>query len=256
MEDKVAVVTGAAGGIGAAVVRELARRGAVVAAVDRAAGPLRESTDKMAAAGLRVEAFPADISDATAVRTMVDAVEQRLGPVELLVNVAGVLRLGELCDVDQRDWLDTFAVNAHGVFYVSQTIMRRMAARHSGAVVTVASNAAYTPRIGMGAYSASKAAAVMITKTLGLEVARHGIRCNVVAPGSTDTPMLRGMWSGTADRTATLEGRPEAFRLGIPLGRIARPDDIAEAVAFLLSDQASHITMHTLTVDGGATLGR
>ncbi|GIH67986.1 2,3-dihydro-2,3-dihydroxybenzoate dehydrogenase [Sphaerimonospora thailandensis] len=256
MEDKVAVVTGAAGGIGAAVVRELARRGTVVAAVDRAAEPLREIADKLAAGGLRVEAFPADISDRSAVDAVVDTVERRLGPVEFLVNGAGVLRLGELRDLDDRDWADTFAVNAHGVFFVSRTVASRMMSRRRGAIVTVASNAAYTPRAGMGAYGASKAAAVMITKTLGLEVARHGIRCNVVAPGSTDTPMLRGMWRDEADRAGTLEGRPEAFRVGIPLGRIAQPENIADAVTFLLSDDASHITLHTLTVDGGATLGQ
>jgi 2,3-dihydro-2,3-dihydroxybenzoate dehydrogenase len=95
----------------------------------------------------------------------------------------------------------------------------------------------------------------MFTKSLGLEVARDGIRCNVVAPGSTDTPMLRSMWQDAAGAQGTVQGRPEAFRVGIPLGRIASPRQIADAVAFLLSDQAAQITMHSLTVDGGASLG-
>jgi 2,3-dihydro-2,3-dihydroxybenzoate dehydrogenase len=130
-----------------------------------------------------------------------------------------------------------------------------MVPRGRGAVVTVASNAAATPRSGMAAYAASKAAAEMFTKSLGLEVARHGIRCNIVAPGSTDTPMLSSMWHDDSGPRATLAGNPEAFRVGIPLGKLAQPGDVAHAVAFLLSDQASHITLHTLTVDGGAALG-
>lgn len=107
----------------------------------------------------------------------------------------------------------------------------------------------------MAAYAASKAAASMFTKSIGLELARHGIRCNVVAPGSTDTRMLTSMWHDESGPKGTIEGRPEAFRVGIPLGRLARPSDIADAVVFLLSDQSSHITLHDLTVDGGAALG-
>jgi 2,3-dihydro-2,3-dihydroxybenzoate dehydrogenase len=130
-----------------------------------------------------------------------------------------------------------------------------MVPRRSGAVVTVTSNAAGTARADMAAYAASKAAAAMFTKCLGLEVAGFGIRCNVVAPGSTDTPMLTSMWRDPSGRTRTVRGDPGTFRVGIPLGRVASPDDVAEAVAFLLSDRARHITMHDLTVDGGATLG-
>jgi 2,3-dihydro-2,3-dihydroxybenzoate dehydrogenase len=95
----------------------------------------------------------------------------------------------------------------------------------------------------------------MFTKCLGLEVARHGIRCNVVAPGSTDTPMLRSMWHDETGRTSTIDGSLAAYRVGIPLGKLARPRDVAEAVVFLLCDRAAHITMHSLTVDGGAALG-
>lgn len=121
--------------------------------------------------------------------------------------------------------------------------------------MTVASNAARTPRAEMAAYAASKAAASQLTKSLGIELAPHGIRCNVVAPGSTETPMLSSMWHDESGREATVRGRPEAYRLGIPLGRIAQPENISDAVLFLLSDEASHITLHDLTVDGGATLG-
>lgn len=107
----------------------------------------------------------------------------------------------------------------------------------------------------MAAYAASKAAAAAFTRCLGLELARHGIRCNVVAPGSTDTPMLTGMYHDTDAARHSIDGVPADFRVGIPLGKLARPADVADAVAFLLSDRAGHITMHDLVVDGGATLG-
>ncbi|MFD1147862.1 2,3-dihydro-2,3-dihydroxybenzoate dehydrogenase [Saccharothrix hoggarensis] len=255
MRDRIALVTGAAGGIGAAVARTLAARGATVAAVDRDPARLAEAVDKLVAEGLAVTGYTADVTDHAEVDALVDRVERETGPVDSLVNVAGVLRLGGALELSQEDWAGTFAVNATGVFNVSRAVVGRMVPRRRGAVVTVASNAASTARVAMAAYAASKAAATMFTKVLGLEVARHGIRCNVVAPGSTDTPMLTSMWHDEADRTATLAGNPGAFRVGIPLGRVASPEDVAEAVAFLLSDQARHITMHDLTVDGGATLG-
>ncbi|MEU3567970.1 2,3-dihydro-2,3-dihydroxybenzoate dehydrogenase [Kitasatospora sp. NPDC036755] len=255
MEDAVALVTGAAGGIGAAVAGALARRGTPVAAVDRDAGRLAEVTGRMAAEGLPVTAFPADVTRAAEVAELVDAVERTLGPVDRLVNAAGVLHLSPVRRLTDEDWAATFAVNTTGVMNVSRAVVDRMVPRGRGAIVTVASNAAGTPRTEMAAYAASKAAATMFTKCLGLEVARYGIRCNVVAPGSTDTAMLRSMWHDETGPRATIDGRPEAYKVGIPLGKLARPADIADAVVFLLSEQAGHITLHDLTVDGGATLG-
>ncbi|ARP72886.1 2,3-dihydro-2,3-dihydroxybenzoate dehydrogenase [Streptomyces pluripotens] len=255
MEDAVALVTGAAGGIGAAVVRALGRRGVRVAAVDRDTGRLDEAVGKMAADGLPVEAFPADVTRAAEVEELVERVEGTLGPVDYLVNAAGVLRLGPVRRQSDEDWAATFAVNATGVMQVSRAVVNRMVPRSRGAIVTVASNAAGTPRMEMAAYAASKAAATMFTKCLALEVACHGIRCNVVAPGSTDTAMLRSMWHDETGPQGTIDGRPEAYKVGIPLGKLARPADIADAVVFLLSERAGHITMHDLTVDGGATLG-
>ncbi|GAA1413257.1 2,3-dihydro-2,3-dihydroxybenzoate dehydrogenase [Kitasatospora putterlickiae] len=256
MRNKVAFVTGAAGGIGAAVVRLLAERGALVAAVDRDAERLAGLAGKLTAEGLAVTAIPADVTDSASVEAAVEAAERRLGPLDQLVNNAGVLRLGEIRDLGDEDWRTTFAINAEGVFRVSRAVVRRMIPRGRGAIVTVASNAALVPRTGMAAYAASKAAATHFTRSLGLEVARYGIRCNVVAPGSTDTPMLRGMWpDAEAGRAATLAGLPSAYKVGIPLGRLGRPEDVAHAVAFLLSDEAGHVTLHALTVDGGAGLG-
>ncbi|GGZ40013.1 2,3-dihydro-2,3-dihydroxybenzoate dehydrogenase [Streptomyces poonensis] len=255
MEHKVALVTGAASGIGAAVTRALAQRGARVAAMDHDATRLSAAVEKMTADGLDVEAFVVDVTNSMDVEDVVERAERRLGSVEFLVNAAGVLRLGQARSLTDDDWSATFAVNATGVFLMSRAVVNRMVPRARGAIVTVASNAAGTARTEMAAYAASKAAATMFTKCLGLEVAEYGIRCNLVAPGSTDTPMLRSMWQdGTGPKTA-IEGRPEAFRVGIPLRKLAQPSDIADAVLFLLSDQAAHITMHDLTVDGGASLG-
>ncbi|ARZ68894.1 2,3-dihydro-2,3-dihydroxybenzoate dehydrogenase [Streptomyces sp. HU2014] len=255
MENRTALVTGAAGGIGAAVARTLGEKGVRVAAVDRDAEALRETVEKLTADGLTAAAFHCDVTDEQQVEATVAEAEHRLGPLEFLVNAAGVLRLGEVRDFTSEDWAAVFAVNVDGVFHVSRAAVRRMIPRRRGAIVTVASNAAGTPRQAMAAYAASKAAASMFTKSLGLEVARHGIRCNVVAPGSTDTPMLSSMWNETTTPRTTIEGRTDTFKVGIPLGKLASPADIAHAVAFLLSDQAAHITMHDLTVDGGATLG-
>src|SRR5690348_10875427 len=227
LADRVAVVTGAAGGIGAAVVRRLAQAGACVAAVDSTADGLRELVEKLAADGHRITACHADVTSRSEVDEMVAEVEKTVGPIDFLVHAAGVLRPGPVAGYRAEDWHTTFAVNTAGVFLVSQAVVARMTPRRRGAIVTVASNAASVPRAGMAAYAASKAAAAMFTKSLGLEVARSGIRCNVVAPGSTDTPMLTSLWTDERGRSATLDGDPEAFRAGIPLGRIGAPDDVA-----------------------------
>lgn len=147
-----------------------------------------------------------------------------------------------------------FDVNAHGVFHVGRVLARHMAPRRRGSIVTVGSNAAGVPRHAMAAYAASKAAATMFTRCLGLELAPLGIRCNIVAPGSTLTPMQTGMWNDDSGAARVIAGQPESFKAGIPLGKLATPEDVADAVLFLLSDRAGHITMTDLYVDGGATL--
>ncbi|MDT0329518.1 2,3-dihydro-2,3-dihydroxybenzoate dehydrogenase [Nocardiopsis lambiniae] len=255
MERKVALVTGAASGIGAAVARALGERGAMVALVDRDRPGLERVTAGLADDGVRAVAITADVAAAGEAERVVAEAEDLLGPLDHLVNAAGVLRMGGAWELDDRQWNESLEVNATGVFAMSRAAARTMVTRSTGAIVTVASNAAGTARAGMAAYAASKAAAVAFTRCLGLELAGHGVRCNVVAPGSTDTPMLRSMWKDAAGPRATLDGDPDAYRVGIPLRRIAEPDDVADAVVFLLSDRARHITMQTLTVDGGATLG-
>ncbi|MCC3761598.1 2,3-dihydro-2,3-dihydroxybenzoate dehydrogenase [Glycomyces sp. TRM65418] len=253
---KVALVTGAAQGIGGAVARLLARRGAAVAACDSNADALAAHVAELTAHGGKVTGFPMDVADTGAVDSVVETVERELGPIEILVNVAGVLRTGPVTELDDQDWDLVFSVNTRGVFGVSRAVARLMRPRGTGVIVTVASNAAGVPRMNMSAYAASKAASVMFTKCLGLELAGSGIRCNVVSPGSTDTAMQRAMWrdGDAAGRQAVLDGSMETYRVGIPLRRMAQPEQVAEAVLFLASDRASQITMHDLYVDGGASL--
>ncbi|MFD9517171.1 2,3-dihydro-2,3-dihydroxybenzoate dehydrogenase [Streptomyces sp. NPDC059979] len=275
---KVALVTGAGQGIGEAVVRALFRLGATVAATDvseKAVAALAAELDPRdgptpsagsgsgqgtgtgTGTGIRsraVRAYGLDVTDPAAVERTVGRIGLELGPVDILVNVAGILRAAPVAELTDEDWAATFAVNVQGVFFTSRAVVPGMAARGSGSVITVASNAAGIPRTGMSAYAASKAAAVMFTKCLGLEYARSGVRCNIVAPGSTDTPMQWGLWTDPQAPGRVLDGDLASYRTGIPLGRIADPRDIADAVVFLASDQARHITMQDLYVDGGATL--
>jgi len=251
---RLALVTGAAQGIGAAVVRALCRDGIRVAATDVNGAGLRCLVAELSSAGHDVHALPLDVRDTADVARVVREIESSLGPIDILVNVAGVLHVGSALETADADWHSIFDVNAAGVFRLSREVARHMTTRKRGAIVTVASNAAGVPRMNMAAYAASKAAAVHFTRCLGLELAGYGIRCNVVSPGSTDTPMQRGMWTDDAGAASTVAGRPELFKVGIPLGRIADPEDVAAAVVFLASDRARHITMHDLYVDGGAAL--
>lgn len=252
---RVALVTGAAQGIGAAVGMALAAEACRVVLADRNHAGVRALASQLRDEGHDATALPIDVRDTAAIDRAVEAAESRVGPLDVLVNVAGVLTTGPAVELCDDEWDSVFDINAGGVFRVSRAVARRMVARRCGTIVTVGSNAAGVPRSRMAAYAASKAAAAQFTRCLGLELAEFGIRCNVVAPGSTDTPMLRGMWSGPADREATLRGAPDHYRVGIPLGRLAEPGDVADAVVFLASDRARHITMHDLYVDGGASLG-
>jgi 2,3-dihydro-2,3-dihydroxybenzoate dehydrogenase len=255
-EAATALVTGAAGGIGLAVAGALARSGRPVAVLDLDSR-VHTAAEELRAEGAVAHALVADVTDAASVRAAVAEAERELGPIGVLANVAGVLRAGPVLELDDGDWTRCMAVNATGVWHLGRAVGRLMYERGGGAIVTVASNAAAVPRIGMAAYAASKAAAAMLTRCLALELAPR-VRCNIVCPGSTDTAMLRSLWPDPADdrgAEATVAGSPEAFRLGIPLGRIAEPDDVAQAVVFLAGPSARHITLQTLTVDGGATLG-
>lgn len=244
---QIVLVTGAAGGIGAAVSRRMHAAGATVVAVDLASRPLTE----LASAEKGIVPHLADVADPNAATELISTVERQVGPVDVCVHVAGQLSAAPLVELTDRQWRQMFQTNVDGVFHVSRAVAPTMIRRRRGVIITVASNAAGVPRVALAGYAASKAAAVALTRCLGLELATYGIRCNTVCPGSTNTPMLRATGQ---DPATAIAGTPDQWRLGIPLGRIADPEDVADAVLFLASERARHITMQNLYVDGGASL--
>ncbi|XSG77113.1 2,3-dihydro-2,3-dihydroxybenzoate dehydrogenase [Herpetosiphon llansteffanensis] len=254
LNKQVALVTGAAQGIGAAVAQELCRHGVHVVAIDVQAAGLHTLQQHLEVGPGQITPRVIDVRNAQAVAALVEDIENQIGPIGLLVNVAGILRMAPVVELTDEDWTTSLDVNATGVFNLTRAVARRMVPRRAGSIVTVGSNAAGVPRMQMAAYAASKAAATAFSMCLGLELAQHNIRCNVVSPGSTDTAMQRMLWHDETGPQRVIAGSLETFRLGIPLGRIAEPADIANAVVFLLSERARHITMHDLRIDGGATL--
>ena len=231
-------VTGAGKGIGYATALAFVEAGAKVTGFDQA---------------FAQERYPF----ATEVMDVADAAQVAQGceRLDVLVNAAGILRMGATDQLSKEDWQQTFAVNVGGAFNLFQQTMNQFRRQQGGAIVTVASDAAHTPRIGMSAYGASKAALKSLALSVGLELAGSGVRCNVVSPGSTDTDMQRTLWVSDDAEEQRIRGFGEQFKLGIPLGKIARPQEIANTILFLASDLASHITLQDIVVDGGSTLG-
>lgn len=257
IEGKVAIVTGAAQGIGAGVAQALAAAGASLLLTDRNAEGLTQITTTLQGSGAQVEPLAAELGDAAQATRVVEHCVERYGRVDALINVAGVFRAGSVLELGIDDFDLIFAVNTRAVFLLTQAAGRHMATQQAGSVVTIASNAALVPRVMQSAYCASKAAVTHLMRCFGLELAQYGIRVNSVLPGAADTPMVQQlratMRPGDADESVA--GSLEKFRNAIPLGRLAPVDQIAAAVAFLLSDQAAHITMQSLVVDGGGALG-
>lgn len=250
----VTVVVGAAKGIGRAVALRAGQSSGHIAILDISAEGLDDVASRI---GRQVSTHVVDIRDSDAVLAIVAGIEDSYGPITALAHVAGILDTGSVLDSDAADWRNVFDVNVFGLLNVVQAVGSRMRARKTGSIVVVGSNAAGVPRMSMGAYGSSKSAATMLTRILGLELAGHGVRANIVAPGSTDTDMQRSLWANPTDDSnadSVVAGDLATFKAGIPLGRIASADDIADAVEFLLSDRARHITMQSLYVDGGATL--
>lgn len=245
------LVVGASHGIGKATAATLVRSGRRVVISDLDGAALATTAQLIGNAPY----FPLDVRDEAEVQRTIARIESEHGPIDSLAHVAGVLETGSILDTTPAAWHQVFDVNVYGLVSVLRAVGTRMRDRQRGSIVVVGSNAAGVPRVGMGAYGASKSAAEMIVRVLGLELAEFGIRANIVAPGSTDTAMQRSLWTDEENgRHAVINGNLGSYKVGIPLKRIAEPTDIAHAVEFLLSDRARHITMQTLYVDGGATL--
>lgn len=238
-------VTGAGKGIGYATALAFAGAGARVTGFDLA---FEQQNYPFATEVLDV----ASAADVARVCARLLTQQERL---DVLVNAAGILRMGATDALSQEDWQQTFAVNVGGAFNLFQATMAQFRQQQGGAIVTVASDAAHTPRLGMSAYGASKAALKSLALTVGLELAASGVRANIVSPGSTDTDMQRTLWTSADAEQKRIAGFGEQFKLGIPLGKIARAEEIASTILFLASDYASHITLQDIVVDGGSTLG-
>lgn len=238
-------VTGAGKGIGYATALAFVEAGARVSGFDLA---------------FEGDAYPfathtLDVANAQQVAEVCGHLLKGIDRLDVLVNAAGILRMGATDELSLDAWQQTFAVNVGGAFNLFQQTMGQFRRQQGGAIVTVASDAAHTPRIGMSAYGASKAALKSLALTVGLELAGSGVRCNLVSPGSTDTDMQRTLWVSEDAEQRRIRGFGEQFKLGIPLGKIARPQEIASTILFLASDHASHITLQDIVVDGGSTLG-
>lgn len=247
------LVTGGAQGIGAAVVERLLEEGATVLALDHNNAGLAQLARQLSSDNLKLHAI--DITDRQRVGALIERIDEYY-PIDGLVNTAGTLESAPFDQLSHEAWLRLFEVNVHGTFHVSQHVARRMIVRRRGSIVTLASNAATTPRVNLSGYCASKAAVAMLTRCMGLELGEYGVRCNVVSPGSTRTPMLHQLAGDDEDLDERMvRGDLNLHRTGIPLGKIAEPRDIAAGVTFLLSSDANHITLQNLVMDGGATFG-
>lgn len=241
---KVAIVTGAARGIGAAIVAHLAGSGARVAMVDVDADTLSTGVAEVAAGGGEVVDYCGDVRDAAVWANVVGATKERWGNIDILVNNAGVIRDNFVENMAEADWDVVLDVNLKGAFLGCQAVVPAMKKHGRGSIVNIISRA-WLGNVGQANYAASKGGLVSLTRTLALELARHEINVNGVAPGLIDTRMTQELPEKVRERLLALQ----------PGGRMGTIDEVAAAVCFLVSDDARFITGQILHVDGGKSCG-
>ncbi|WTW95859.1 SDR family oxidoreductase [Streptomycetaceae bacterium NBC_01309] len=253
---KAAVVTGAASGIGRAAAVVLAEAGAAVVLADVDAAGLAVTAEAVRARGGRAAVVPTDVTDAAQVTALAEHAVAEHGRIDVWANVAGVIRSAPVVDTTEETLDLIIGVNLKGTYFGCQAAARVMTAQGSGAIVNVASAGADMPAPGISAYALTKAAVLMLTRTLAVEVGPAGVRVNSVAPGFIDTPMVQGYWTapdGSVDqdaRTRTIGNRAAQA----PLGVIGEPRDIALAILYLASDAARFITGQTVRPNGGVVM--
>lgn len=244
MQDKVAVVTGAASGIGRATAEALAAEGArvIVADIDREGGEKTVATVRER--GGNAEFFAVDMTDPASINAFADAVNAKYGAVDVLVNGAGWGRTHPFWEGTPELWNKLIALNLVGPMTLAKALLPQMLERKRGRIVNIASDAGRVGSLGETVYAGAKGGLIAFTKSLARETARHGINVNCVCPGPTDTPLL----------AAVPEGHLEAFKKAIPLRRFAQPSEVADAVAFFAGAQSNYVTGQVLSVSGGLTM--
>jgi 2-hydroxycyclohexanecarboxyl-CoA dehydrogenase len=245
---KVAVVTGAASGIGRAIAGALAREGAHVAVLDVDEAGARATVAALERGGGRGSAHRVDITDVAAVDATIDAIAAREGGLHVLVNCAGWDRPMPFVDTTPEFWDKILAINLKGPIACTRAALRHMIKQEAGKIVMIASDAGRVGSTGEAVYSAAKGGLIAFTKTVARETARHRINVNCVCPGPSDTPLFQKEFAAASPKLA------DSLKRVIPWGRLGVPEDVAPAVVFLASDDAGFITGQTLSVSGGLTM--
>jgi NAD(P)-dependent dehydrogenase (short-subunit alcohol dehydrogenase family) len=246
-DNKVALVTGGAMGIGLASAQKFTELGAAVAILDRDARAGAEAAKSMESRGQRASFFECDVADEASVARSLKGVGDKFGGLDVLVSNAGIQRYGDVLSTSEELWDEVMGVNLKGCFHVAKSALPLMIPRGGGAIVVVASVQTFTAVGNSAAYVTAKHALLGLVRAMSLDYASKNIRVNCVCPGAIDTPMLR--WAASLD--AHPEKVIETCNRMHPLGRIGRPEEVANAIAFLASDWASFITGTALLVDGG-----
>lgn len=242
---KTAIVTGGSRGIGRAAALTLAEAGADVAVIYAGNTAAAEETVRLIEEkGRKGLAIQCDVADEAAVTAMVKDVKKELGRIDILVNNAGITRDGLLMIMKEADWQAVLDTNLTGAFHCTKAVTRLMMKQRSGSIINITSVVGETGNSGQANYAAAKAGLIGFTKSVAKELASRNIRCNAIAPGCIETDMTAVLGEDTVD----------AMIKTIPMGRVAQPEEVAKAVLFLASDDASYITGQTLNVDGGMVM--